>query len=143
MAAATLAAATTLVPAGPPQFIEPIDGATVKIPLVVRFRVPEAEPAAGAMKGMHGMSGDPDVHLIIDSPLPEPGAMVPADGRHRHLLRGERQTMLQLTPGAHTLQLVLAGANHRVGTPPIASDKITVHVPTKSNMPAPTTKTSP
>ncbi len=117
----------------PPQFVEPANGAAVTSPLTLRFRLAEEAAHAGAMrggamKGMPAMGAAPHVHLIVDAPLPEPGAMVPADGRHRHLMHGERQTVLQLKPGDHTLQLVLAAANHRVGTPPIASEKITVHV---------------
>ncbi len=128
-AAVTLAAEAP----SPPQFVEPANGATVTSPLTLRFRLAEEAAGAGAMKGgtmkgMPGMSAAPHVHLIVDAPLPEPGAMVPADGRHRHLMHGERRTVLQLKPGDHTLQLVLAAANHRVGTPPIASEKITVHV---------------
>jgi hypothetical protein len=128
-AAATLAAG--MAPA-PPQFVEPADGATVTGPLVVRFRLADAEMGAGAMKPMPGMAAEPHVHLVVDSPPPEPGAMVPSDGRHRHFLHGERQTILQLPPGDHTLQLVIAGANHRIGTPPVASERITVHVAAKS-----------
>ncbi len=98
-AAVTLAAEAP----APPQFVEPANGATVTSPLTLRFRLAEEAAGAGAMKGgtmkgMPGMSAAPHVHLIVDE------------------------------PGDHTLQLVLAAANHRVGTPPIASEKITVHV---------------
>src|SRR6266704_2018727 len=124
-AAGTLATAARAAEApAPPQFVEPANSATVTSPLTLRFRLAEEAAHAGAMrggamKGMPAMGAAPHVHLIVDAPLPEPGAMVPADGRHRHLMHGERQTVLQLKPGDHTLQLVLAAANHRVGTPPI------------------------
>ena len=35
---------------------------------------------------------------------------------------------LHLLPGDHSLQLVLAGADHHVGNPPITSVKIIIHV---------------
>ena len=128
-AAAALAAG---VAPAPPQFVEPADGATVTSPLVIRFRLADAETGAGAMKRMQGPGAEPHVHLVVDSPPAEPGALVPSDGRHRHFMHGERQTTLQLQPGDHTLQLVIAGANHRIGTPPVASERITVHVAAKS-----------
>jgi hypothetical protein len=135
-AALLLLAAAAAITAGaapaPPQFVEPADGAMVTSPLVIRFRFPDAEMDAGAMKHMQGAGAEPHVHLIVDSPAPEAGAMVPSDGRHRHLMHGERQTTLPLQPGDHTLQLVVAAANHRIGTPPVASERITVHVAAKS-----------
>jgi hypothetical protein len=127
-AAPTLAAG---VAPAPPQFVEPADGATVASSLVIRFRLADAEMGAGAMKRMQGAGAEPHVHLVVDSPPAEAGAMVPSDGRHRHFMHGERQTTLQLQPGDHTLQLVIAGANHRIGTPPLASERITVHVAAK------------
>jgi Domain of unknown function (DUF4399) len=128
----TAAAALAASVAPAPQFVEPADGATVTSPLVIRFRIADAETGPGAMKPMPGMTAAPHVHLIVDSPPPDPGAMVPSDSRHRHFLHGERQTTLPLPPCDHTLQLVIAAANHRIGTPPVASQRITVHIVAKS-----------
>jgi hypothetical protein len=68
------------------------------------------------------------LHLIIDAPLPPAGQMVPMDSRHIHFSHGESQATLHLVPGDHSLQLVLAGADHHVGNPPVASAKIIIHV---------------
>jgi len=113
-------------PAGP-QFTNFKDGDTVSNPVIVRFT------SAGATMG-HKMGHTATtmlpghLHLIIDAPLPAAGQMVPMDSRHIHLLHGETQVTLHLLPGDHSLQLVLAGADHHVGNLPITSAKIIVHV---------------
>jgi hypothetical protein len=112
---------------GSPQFTNFKDGDTVSNPVIVRFT------SAGATMG-HKMGHTATtmlpghLHLIIDAPLPAAGQMVPMDSRHIHLLHGETQVTLHLLPGDHSLQLVLAGADHHVGDPPIASAKIIIHV---------------
>ena len=110
-----------------PQFTNFKDGDTVSNPVIVRFT------SAGATMGRkmgHTATTMPlgHLHLIIDAPLPAAGQMVPMDSRHIHLLHGETQATLHLLPGDHSLQLVLAGADHHVGNPPITSAKIIIHV---------------
>ena len=56
-------------------------------------------------------------HLIIDSPLPAAGEMIPMDPKHVHLMHGETQSILRLSPGDHTLQLVVGGADHKITMP--------------------------
>jgi hypothetical protein len=53
---------------------------------------------------------------------------IPTDRRHLHFGNGQTETQLDLTPGKHTLQLVLGDAEHKVFDPPVISDKITVTV---------------
>jgi hypothetical protein len=67
-------------------------------------------------------------HLIIDSPLPKPGTMVPMDERHIHLTGRETKTTLTLAPGRHTLQLIMAGDDHRVRQHVARSAKLTITV---------------
>jgi len=107
-------------PAGP-QFTNFKDGDTVSNPVIVRFT------SSGATMRL-GMGHMGHLHLIIDAPLPAAGQMVPMDSRHIHLLHGDTQATLRLLPGDHSLQLVLAGADHHVGNPPITSAKIILHV---------------
>jgi hypothetical protein len=114
-----------------PQFVGLTDGSTVTSPFTVRFRLSGAGSdtvSHQVMAGMSGMAGRRHVHLVIDAPLPSSGEAIPVDAKHRHLMHGERQVTLRLPPGDHTLQLVLAGSNHKVDNPPAASGKITVHV---------------
>jgi len=115
------------MPPSGPQFTNFKDGDTVRNPVIVRFT------SAGATL-RHNMGHTATtmplghLHLIIDAPLPAAGQMVPMDSRHIHLLHGETQATLHLLPADHSLQLVLAGADHHVGNPPITSAKIIIHV---------------
>ena len=110
-----------------PQFTNFKDGDTVSNPVVVRF----TSTGATMRHNMgHTATTIPlgHLHLIIDAPLPPAGQMVPMDSRHIHFSHGESQATLHLVPGDHSLQLVLAGADHHVGNPPVASAKIIIHV---------------
>lgn len=53
---------------------------------------------------------------------------VPADDNHVHFGGGQTETMVELPPGTHTLQLVLGDAGHVPHLPPVTSDLISVTV---------------
>lgn len=106
-------------------FISPRDGETVHNPVTVRFglRGMGVAPAgvAQANTGHH--------HLLIDvRELPAPGQPVPADEQHRHFGGGQTETTLELAPGVHTLQLLLADQAHVPHQPPVVSQRITIQV---------------
>ncbi|MGO4378116.1 DUF4399 domain-containing protein [Pseudoduganella sp. RAF53_2] len=67
-------------------------------------------------------------HLLIDTDLPPPGKEIPSDRNHLHFGAGETETMLELPPGKHTLQLLMGDENHVPHTPPVKSPKITITV---------------
>nr|MBS0020652.1 DUF4399 domain-containing protein [Gammaproteobacteria bacterium] len=67
-------------------------------------------------------------HLLIDTELPPLDEEIPSDRNHLHFGRGETETLLELPPGKHTLQLLLADHNHRPHKPAVYSKKITVYV---------------
>jgi len=67
-------------------------------------------------------------HLIIDAPLPPMDEEIPADHNHLHFGKGQTETRITLTPGTHTLQLLLADKNHIPHNPPVVSRKITITV---------------
>jgi Domain of unknown function (DUF4399) len=75
-------------------------------------------------------------HLFIDVPplgegpdgADELEANIPSDENHVHFGKGQTETVLQLAPGTHTLQLVLGDLNHIPHNPPVASEQITVTV---------------
>jgi hypothetical protein len=75
-------------------------------------------------------------HLLLNRPpigQGEDGAdefvyNIPADENHIHYGGGQTETVLELEPGTHTLQLVLGDLNHIPHDPPIFSDVITITV---------------
>ena len=67
-------------------------------------------------------------HLLIDSPLPNLEEPIPNDENHLHFGAGQTEATITLTPGKHTLQLLLGDANHVPHDPPVFSAPITVVV---------------
>jgi hypothetical protein len=53
---------------------------------------------------------------------------IPSDDNHRHFGGGQTETTIELTPGEHSLQLVLGDWSHIPHNPPVTSDRITVTV---------------
>ena len=105
-------------------FLEPKDGATVSGPIVVKFGLSGMGVApAGTEKKDTGHH-----HLLIDQKLADPMAAIPADDKHRHFGNGQTETSVTLSPGQHTLQLILADHQHIPHNPLVASDLITITV---------------
>ena len=67
-------------------------------------------------------------HLIVDAELPDLDKPVPSDANYRHFGGGQTEVVLELSPGTHTLQLLLGDFLHIPHTPPVKSDKITITV---------------
>ena len=68
-------------------------------------------------------------HLIIDQDeLPALDMPIPADSLHVHFGKGQTRTELALSPGQHTLQIVLGNHLHIPHDPPVVSEKITITV---------------
>jgi hypothetical protein len=67
-------------------------------------------------------------HLLIDTDAPGPGAEIPSDRQHLHFGTGETETLIELPPGRHTLQLVMGDAQHVTFEPSVQSKKITITV---------------
>ena len=68
-------------------------------------------------------------HLLVDVTEPlDPDEPIPTDKNHLHFGGGQTEARLDLPPGMHTLQLVLADADHRLFDPPVISRKITIEV---------------
>jgi len=106
--------------------ISPKDGATVRAPVRVQFGLKGMGVAPAGVKfentGHH--------HLLIDSDAPaDAAAPLPATDKIVHFGKGQTETTLTtLTPGKHTLQLLLGDQNHIPHNPPVISRKITVTV---------------
>jgi hypothetical protein len=67
-------------------------------------------------------------HLLIDTDLPPMDEQIPSDRNHLHFGAGETETMLELPPGRHTLQLLMGDDKHVPHNPPVYSKKITITV---------------
>ena len=67
-------------------------------------------------------------HLLIDTPMPPLDQPIPNDRNHLHFGLGQTETMLELPPGTHTLQLLMGDAEHVPHDPPVASRRITIQV---------------
>lgn len=105
-------------------FISPEDGATVSSPVVVKFGLSGMGVApAGVEK-----EGTGHHHLLIDTKLENYDEAVPSDDNHRHFGGGQTETSVELSPGEHTLQLILGDHNHIPHDTPIESEVITVTV---------------
>jgi hypothetical protein len=105
--------------------ISPKDGETVSSPVTVLFGLEGLGVApAGVEKEKTGHH-----HLLIDTKLPDNLAMpVPADDRNKHFGAGQTQVTVPLTPGKHTLQLLMGDAGHVPHNPPVASEVVTITV---------------
>ena len=67
-------------------------------------------------------------HLLIDTGLPDLNHPIPADDKHRHFGGGQTEVVIELVPGEHSLQLLLADFTHRPHSPPLSSQQITIRV---------------
>ena len=105
-------------------FISPVDGAIVDSPVTVRFGL----RGMGVAPAGTDRPGTGHHHLLIDTGLPPLDAPVPADGQHVHFGGGQTETTIELEPGTHTLQLLLADHRHIPHEPPIVSERITIRV---------------
>ena len=66
-------------------------------------------------------------HLLIDTDLPPMNEEIPSDRQHIHFGAGQTETIIELAPGKHTLQLLMGDYRHFPLNPPIYSKKITVY----------------
>ena len=133
-----LAFASSPSPKGAKVYIkEPADGATVQSPVKVVFGIDKMMLMPAGVP--HTDSGHH--HLLIDvDTLPPADKSIPADKQHVHFGKAQTETIIELPPGTHTLQLLLGDHLHKPHNPPVMSQKITITVaePTKE-VPAKTT----
>ena len=67
-------------------------------------------------------------HLIVDAELPPEDLPIPANDDYRHFGKGQTETEIELSPGPHTLQLLLGDKNHVPHDPPVVSERISIVV---------------
>ena len=105
--------------------ISPSNGETVGSPFIVQFGLSGMGIApAGIDRPNTGHH-----HLLIDvDELPSLTEQLQGSEQVLHYGAGQTETELSLTPGAHTLQLVLGNYSHIPHDNPVISEKITVTV---------------
>ncbi len=102
----------------------PEDGQAIRGGFWVRMGLSGAGIApAGVAK-----AGTGHHHILVDAPLPHLDQPVPNDRNHLHFGLGQTEARLDLPPGRHTLQLLLADENHLPHQPSLYSKQITVTV---------------
>ena len=105
-------------------FISPQDGDTVSSPVHVVFGLTGMgiAPAGIEVKntGHHHLLIDVD-EIALDMP-------VMLDDQHLHFGLGQTEAMVELTPGEHSLQLLLADHFHMPHQPAVMSKKIKITV---------------
>ena len=105
-------------------FIGLKNGATVGSELTLRFGLFNMGVApAGIDK-----PGTGHHHVLIDMPLPPMDEPIPNDFNHLHFGAGQTEVVIRLTPGKHTLQLLLGDDNHVPHDPPVKSERIEINV---------------
>ena len=112
-------------PAGASVYIvSPANGATVSNPVRVVFGL----KGMGVVPAGIERDGAGHHHLLVDTDLPPLNLPVPADDRHIHFGGGQTETELTLSPGSHTLQLLLGDHLHVPHDPPVVSARVTITV---------------
>ena len=104
--------------------ISPSHGEIVSSPLTVRFGLKGMGVApAGTAKAKTGHH-----HLLIDKSLSSMDKGIPKDKHHKHYGGGQTEATVELSPGRHTLQLMLGDKGHVPHNPPVMSQTITIFV---------------
>ncbi|MEW8505106.1 MAG: DUF4399 domain-containing protein [Candidatus Thiodiazotropha sp.] len=109
-------------------FIGIEDGAVVSSPVTLKFGIEKfgITPAGTKGKVRHTAGHH---HLLIDlKQPPDLDEPIPRDAQHLHFDQGETEVQLELSPGRHTLQLLLGDETHEPHDPPLISEKITIIV---------------
>jgi len=104
------------------------DGAVVESPVRVQFGIQGfgITPAGTTGKERHTAGHH---HLLINVDfLPDMDEPIPRDPHHIHFDAGETETLLELPPGKHTLQLLLGDEDHESHDPPLISERVTITI---------------
>lgn len=106
-------------------FINLKSGTTIASPTLVQFGLKGAGVSPAGLQ-----STDTGHHvLLIDDPQYDATLALPLDNpKIKHFDKGQTETALTLSPGTHTLQLLLADWKQQSFNPAVVSEKITVTV---------------
>jgi hypothetical protein len=106
-------------------FVWPQNGATIKGGFWCRFGLRNM----GVTHAGDNFQNSGHHHLLVDVSEPlDAKEPIAQDKSHLHFGAGQTEARIELSPGKHTLQLVLGDASHYPFSPPVVSDKITVNI---------------
>ena len=105
-------------------FISPEDGARLKNPVHLKFGISGMEIAPAGTRQVN--SGHH--HLLIDTQIRDYGFPIGNSPQHLHFGKGQTEASINLSPGRHTLQLILGDHLHIPHDPPVKSPVITIFV---------------
>lgn len=101
------------------------DGATLPPQFTVKFRI----SGMGIAPAGSDIPNTGHHHLLIDvADLPPLDQPLPASDNIIHFGKGQTETILNLAPGQHSLQLIFADYSHTPHDPPVMSEPITITV---------------
>ena len=113
-------------PTGAAVFIlEPGDGSTVTSPVTIKFGITNMQVVAAGNNTEN--SGHHHILLDLES-LPDMSMPLPKSENIIHFGGGQTDAILELSPGTHTLQLLLGNYLHIPHSAPVISKKITINV---------------
>src|SRR3981081_4334261 len=107
------------------------DGASLPTKMTIRFGLHDMGVApAGVDRANSGHH-----HLLIDTELPPLDSPIPNDFNHLHFGAGQTEAEITLSPGMHTLQLLLGDKDHVPHNPPVMSPRIRIAVMEEGTVP--------
>ena len=122
----TIALAETAPPPNASVYIiSPKDGDTVTSPFRVQFGLSGMGVAPAGIDTPN--AGHHHLLIDVDESL-DPSEPIPQDKKHLHFGAGQTEALIELSPGKHTLELVLGDWSHHLFHPPLTSDVIAVNV---------------
>jgi len=108
--------------------IQPADGAVVTSPVLVEMGIEGFGITPAGTKGKRRHTAGHH-HVLIDlEQLPDMDEPIPWDANHVHLDGGETEVLLELSPGEHSLQLLLGDEEHEPFEPSLISEEIRITV---------------
>jgi hypothetical protein len=124
---ATLAAGYVKVAATPGSalyFANLKNGDVVSSPVNIQFGLRGMGVAPAGIE----KAGTGHHHLLVDVGSLDVNAPIPTSDQHRHFGLGQTEVTLEMTPGKHTLQLLMGDQNHIPHHPVVISERITITV---------------
>jgi len=104
--------------------VSPAHGETVSSPVTVVFGLSGMGVAPAGVQ----LEGTGHHHLLVNADVPALDGPLPGNENSIHFGGGQTETTLDLTPGEHTLRLILGDWRHVPHDPPVISEPVAIVV---------------